>query len=149
MDHQATLDGRQPPKLARDAAEVARDVAALADLQARLLADDLRNIRKGLTTGLVLQLGAMSLIVAALPVAVAGVGLLLAEIDGVSLAGGLLLAALLAAVAAIALALGGWRLLKQQGRGLARSREELAQNVRLLKSVLARNRATDFDRWES
>lgn len=149
MDSQTTLNPkrRHPPLLARDAAEVARDVAALADLQARLLLSDLRAIRAGLTQGVALQAVGGALALSALPVTIAGLGVWLSTWEGVSLAGGLLLAGLLAVFIASVLVWAGWRLLKQQSRGLARSRDELAQNLRLLKSVLLRSRGSETDDW--
>ena len=142
MDHQTTLNGHRPrhspqPTIARDAAEIARDVATLVELQFQLLAADLRKVRGGTITAMAVWLVAAGLLVAALPTAVAGCGLFLAQMLAISVAVGLLGAALTAIAVGVILAWAGWRVLRNQLDGLARSREEMARNAQLLKRVLS------------
>ena len=120
----------------RSAAGVAHDLVGIAELQAKLLAADLRAMARALARGIGLWFVAAALFAATLPVAMAGLGLWLAGRFEWSPAGGLLVVALGAAALVALGGVAGWRQFRLQAATLERSQRELRENVQLLKQVL-------------
>jgi hypothetical protein len=142
MDHETTLDGSPDGEsatrtLAGNAAALAHDLIAISELQMQLLAADLRGVWRGALSAAVVWIVGLLVLIAALPVALAGLGLWLAEATDQSVAAGLLWAALAAVAITLVLVAGGWWQLRQQLAGLERSRRELQNNLALLKNILA------------
>lgn len=134
-----------PNALARDVGEFAHDVLTLAELQAQLLVTDLRECsRRGLVPGLVLLAG-VALGLSCIPIALVVLSLLLVEVFETSYATGFLLAMIAGAILSALLCVSGWFQFRKRLAVLRRSQEELVRNVRWIKKVLERNRATRSD----
>jgi uncharacterized membrane protein YqjE len=138
MDSQTTMNtSPESPshRFSRKASRVARDVLTIIELQGRLFLSDLVDMRRGAMVGTLACLMGMGLLVAAIPLGLAGAGIWIAAIwdlgPGPGLVGATVAACLLAAVM---LAAGYWHL--RQRVTLARSRDELAENIALLKKML-------------
>lgn len=143
MVGQATMNGRQTGtrQVTRNVSELAHDVITLAELQAQLLACDLRDGKSraigpivSMAAGLILALGTM-------PVLLMGIGWLLVNHAGWSEGAALLVAGGGGLVVSGGLAWFGWRRLKAALAIIARSRNELAENIRWLKGTLKRGEA--------
>ena len=139
MDQQTTLENST--ETTRDftarLAGMARNLARIVELQARLLAADIRRSQRGLAvTALFAALTLLLLLVAA-PVALAGLGLLLAETTELSTAGGLLVAAALAVVTALACAGFGYYQWIRQREMWKASKRELQSNLEALRQAMA------------
>lgn len=142
MDHQATLIDRARPDssaqaLTQSLASIAQDMVMIGELQGQLLAADLRTLRQETLPGLVAWLMACVLLVAALPIALVGTGLWLADVAQVSMAAGLLWVALAATLLAAGLLLAGWRQLKRQRAGLQRSAKEFRASLAAIRQALS------------
>ena len=142
MDHQATLNGSpgrdsSAPALAHSLANIAHDMIAIVELQARLFAVDLRALRKGVLRGLGIWVAACGLFIAALPTALIGTGLWLADVAHLSTAAGLLWVALGAVLLVIGLFISGWWQINKQRTGLRRSSKELCNNLAAMRQVLS------------
>ena len=116
---------------------IARDMARIAELQVRLFADDMQMVR---TTAL--RIGglwttAFCLFVAAVPTVIVGLGLLLADVAGISAAAGLLCVASITVLLALTLFLLGWSQMKKQRTRLQRSGEELHENLSAVTRALS------------
>ncbi len=129
MDHQAAVDDHRP-------GGVTNDVVAIAELQFRLLAAELRRLWRGAMWALAAWLAAAALCVVVVPVALAGVGLGVAEVLGQGPAAGLLWVSLVTILLALALAIAGWRQIRSQAGSFDRSRNELRENFRLVKQAV-------------
>jgi uncharacterized membrane protein YqjE len=148
MDHQ-TRKGEQnsspqsaPRGLAGEVGEFAHDVFTLAELQAQLLAADVKQCsRRVLAPGLALLCG-VALGLACVPVALAGLALLVTQVFGTSYAAGFLIAALVGAVLSALLCIIGWFQVRERVTVLGRSQQELFRNLRWIKKVLERSRIT-------
>lgn len=140
MDHQTAVNGaaRDVPAraLARGAAGIAHDLVGIAELQAELLGADVREVARAAARGIGFWLVAAALFAAMLPVAIAGLGLWLANEFEWSPAVGLLVAALGATVLAAAAGIAGRAQFRSQAATLERSQRELRENIKLLKRVL-------------
>ena len=90
MDHQTALNGSDRPShdLNEHLGAMAHDVGRLAELQARLVVADLRQSRAALLCTSGCWLTASMLFVATLPIALAGLGLWLADVTELTVAGG-------------------------------------------------------------
>jgi hypothetical protein len=139
MAHEATVNGSDRPvhDLKEHLGGMARDVGRIAELQARLVAADLRQARGALLCTLGCWLTALALVIAILPVAIAGIGLWLADVTRLSVAGGLASAAGAVAVVAVGLAVVGWVQLRKQFALLQESKQELYENVEALRQAFA------------
>jgi cell division protein FtsW (lipid II flippase) len=132
-------DREQNQAVEQRMAAIAQDLADIAELHLRLLAADLRAIKRGSSIAAVLLVVALVLLGAAVPTAVIGVGILIAEQTELSMAGGLFLAAALSiAIAAATAAAARWQFRRQRD-GLHRSREQLRTSVDLIEKVLSRD----------
>jgi hypothetical protein len=141
MDHQATLVDRprrdsSAQALTHSLASIAQDMVMIAELQVRLLAEDLRALRQGALRGLVMWVIACGLLVAVLPTALIGTGLWLADVAHVSTAAGLLWVAFGAVLLVIGLFLAGWRQIRRQRVGLQRSKKELRASLDAMRQAL-------------
>jgi uncharacterized membrane protein YqjE len=142
MDHKTTLNGSgtrdaSAHVLAQNMAGIAHDVIMIAELQVQLFAVDLRALRKGVVRGLVVWVIACALLFAALPTALIGAGLWLADVAHVSTAAGLLGVALGAFLLVMGLLIAGWRQFTRQRAALERSTKELQKNLAAMRQVLS------------
>lgn len=138
MDYQTTMNtSPESPshRFSRKASRVARDILTIVELQGRLLMRDLADARRGAMVGTLACILGVGLLLAALPLGLAGTGIWIAAIwdlgPGPGLIGATVFACLLAA---ILLGAGYWHASRRVT--LARSREELAENIALLKNML-------------
>lgn len=127
-----------PRHVPEHAAAFLRDVVELTELQARLLACELRDWRNRTLVTTLLFTAALIVGLSCLPAVIVGAGFLIADAIQISTGAGILLGALggwTLAGAASALAWVRWR---RQTTLLDRSRVELARNLDWIKSVLSR-----------
>lgn len=138
MDYQTTMSASpESPshRFSRKAARVARDVTTIIELQIRLLARDLAEMRRGALVGTAACVAGMGLLLAALPLGLAGVGIWIAAAWDLGPGPGLVGATVAACVLAAGLMFAGaWHLRRRVT--LERSRSELAENIALLKNLL-------------
>ena len=142
MDAETQMNGnrfRDAPAeaLARNRADIARDLLEIADLQAQLFAADMRELARKVAWTSAAWLVAALLLGAVLPVALAGIGLAVAAWWELSPAAGLLLAAPGGLVIVAGLLIAGWIMMRSQMGVLERSRRELRENLALVKRMLA------------
>jgi uncharacterized membrane protein YqjE len=142
MDHQATLNGSprrdsSAKALAHNMAKIAHDMITIAELQGRLFAVDLRAVRKEVLRGLGMWVAGFGLLVAALPTALIGTGLWLADIAHLPMAAGLLWVAFGAVLLVAGLFTCGWWQMNRQRTGLRRSSKELGTNLAAMRQVLS------------
>jgi hypothetical protein len=112
---------------------MARDLGRIAELQLRLAAADWRQSRGALLRAAACWLTAWLLSAAVLPVALAALGLWLADATALSAAGGLACVAGAVAAIASALVLVGWLQLRKQFIEWQRSKQELHDNIEALR----------------
>lgn len=147
MADQTPLNDRngrpEPPAAAirRNVSDFAHDVSALADLQWKLLAVDLRTSRERLLPALFLAAASALLFLAALPVLLLGGGRLLAEWTDLSLGAAYLLTAAGTLVVAAILGAIAYARFKGSLDLLQRSRAELQSNFQWIKSALQKQQA--------
>jgi hypothetical protein len=122
-------------RFSRKSSRVARDLLTIAELQGQLFFRDLQAMRSGATVGAVACLAGLGLLVAAVPIGLAGTGIWIASVWNLGTGPGLIGAMLAACLLAAGLLWGGWRHLRERV-SLERSRAELAENIALLKSML-------------
>jgi hypothetical protein len=141
MDHETTLNGdkQESPTsvLAGNAAALAHDLLTIGELQLQLLRADLGGVWSGAMWALAACLAAVGLLTAALPVALAGLGLWLADATSQAPWAGLLWVSLAAVVVICGLLGAGWWRFREQLAGLERSRREFRNNVETLKRILS------------
>jgi uncharacterized membrane protein YqjE len=142
MDHKTTLNGSgtrdaSAHVLAQNMAGIAHDMIMIAELQVQLFAVDLRALRKGVVRGLVIWVIACALLFAALPTALIGAGLWLADVTHVSTAAALLGVALGAFLLVMGLLIAGWLQFTRQRAALNRSTKELHNNLAAMRQVLS------------
>jgi uncharacterized membrane protein YqjE len=131
-----------PRGLAGDVGEFAHDVFTLAELQAQLLAADVREgSQRVLVPGLALLCG-VALGLACLPIALAGLALLIIQVFGTSYAAGFLIVVGVSAVVSALLCVIGLMQIRRHAAVLGRSQQELVRNLRWIKKVLERSRKT-------
>jgi uncharacterized membrane protein YqjE len=146
-----TTNGRaqsDKPNVAASFGDLAHDVIELTELQAELLAMDVRETSRTVRLGLILGIAGIVIFLGSVPVMLAALAYVLVEQGGWSHAAGfggativgLLLSALIVAAA--------WWKLRSSAVTLHRSRDELKRNIAWVKSSL-RNRGqanlSDFD----
>lgn len=142
MDRKATLNGParhdfSAHALAQKLAAVGHAIVSIAELQVRLAAVDLRAAKKAAVRSTAISISAAVLLAAALPTALIGLGMWVAEAAEISAGAGLLLVALVAAILASAL---GWLARRQMSSHKAifeRSTKELTANVAAIRQVLS------------
>lgn len=142
MDHQATLNGSlrrdsSVEALAHNMANIGYDMITIAELQGRLFAVDLRAVRRGVLRGLGFWVAGFGLLVAALPTALIGTGLWLADVAHLPMAAGLLWVAFGSALLVAGLFTCGWWQLNKQRTGLRRSSKELRSNLAAMRQMLS------------
>jgi len=137
MDYETTLDD-PGPDLRAHLGGMARNIFRIVDLQIRLMMADLRTARRAVITAAICGGTAIAISTAALPVAIAGFGLLASETTSLSVAGGLLVAALVAMVVAGALGAYGLHQLSRQKAAWESSKRELETNLAALRQALTR-----------
>jgi uncharacterized membrane protein YqjE len=142
MDHKTTLNGfgtrdASAHVLAQHMAGIAHHMFTIAELQVQLFSIDLRALRKRVVRGLVTWVIAFTLLFAALPTALIGTGLWLADVAHWSTAAGLLGVALGAFLLVVGLLISGWRQFTRQRASLDRSTRELRNNLAAMRQVLS------------
>jgi cytochrome c biogenesis protein CcdA len=149
MGHQTPIGERNgspetaaPRAMARHVGEFAHDVVTLAELQAQLLATDVRECsQRALVPGLALLCG-VALGFACFPIALAALALLLIQEFEMSHAAGFLVAFAAGAALSGLLCAVGWFQIVKRVAVLRRSQQELVRNLCWIKKVLVRSRAT-------
>lgn len=148
MGHQTKISERNGSSetgskgLARDVGEFAHDVFTLAELQAQLLAADVRECgQRVLVPGVVVLCGVV-LGLSCFPIALAALALLVIQAFGTSYAAGFLTAGVLGAVSSALLCIIGCLQVRKRAAVLRRSKQELVRNLRWIKKVLERSRIT-------
>jgi len=122
--------------VARSFAELAHDVATMAELQAELFKLEFQQARRDMVMPLLLFTAAAVVALGCVPVLLLSLAYALVELAGLSQALSLLIAALVG-LAGVAVAAGlGWRKLKHGSMTWERSREEFSRNVAWIKLVL-------------
>ena len=137
MDYETTLDD-PGPDLRGHLGSMVRHAIHIVDLQVRLMLADLRTARRHVVTAALCGGAAVAVSTAALPVAIAGCGLLATEMTTLSVAGGLLVAALVAMVIAGVLAACAVSQLSRQKAAWESSKRELETNLAALRQALTR-----------
>jgi len=122
--------------VAGNAADVLHDVTALAELQAKLLAADLKTTGRRTIVPTACLTVAACLLLGLVPIVLFGVGELMLEYTELSLAIALFLASGLALFLAGVFAVVGWLTLKNVFRELESSTTELKQNISWIKQTL-------------
>jgi hypothetical protein len=119
--------------------QVLRDMVTLGELQAELMQVDLRNFMTSRVVPTVL-LGAVAIIaaLASLPILLASLAYYLVEVANLTVASAFLAAAGVGLLVAAICGGTAWQRLRSRNDAFARSRIELARNVRWLKQVLGR-----------
>jgi hypothetical protein len=119
--------------------QVLRDMVTLGELQAELMQVDLRNFMTSRVVPTVL-LGAVAIIaaLASLPILLASLAYYLVEVANLTVASAFLAAAGVGLLVAAICGGIAWQRLRSRNDAFARSRIEMARNVRWLKQVLGR-----------
>jgi len=125
-----------PATLRRGMADVAYDMATLAELQVKLLKADVQDIRGRIIVPAILGVVAAVVLLASLPVAMLALAAVLFEEAKLTMASSLGLSALAGLV--LAGILGGvcWFLMRNVFSPIGRSQTELSRNVQWVKHVL-------------
>jgi hypothetical protein len=124
------------PDVAGSVSGLTHDVIELAELQAKLVALDLKKSSQRTRTVLVLAILGICFVLGTIPVALTALAHLLAEQLGWAQSAAFGVAAL-AGIVLAAIVLGtAWAMIKSGLISLERSREELARNLDWLKSTL-------------
>jgi Putative Actinobacterial Holin-X, holin superfamily III len=148
VDHQTKVDRtndsleKNSKGLAQNVSVFTHDVFVLVELQAQLLATDIKECRQhALVPGLILLTG-MSLGAACFPIVLTALALWLVQRFGLSYPEGFLAAGVLGAMTSTLLCSVGWLLVRRHLAVLGRSKEALIDNVQRIKKVLERDRVT-------
>lgn len=145
MNHRTDGSTRSPPRaMAKGMGQIAQDIVSLAELQIELGKIDAREATRRLVTPVILMVAAVAVALGTIPVALLFVAEALAQIAGLSLWLGLLIATLLGALIAGAVAAVAWRRLRQPIRLFGRSLDELKRNVEWIKRVVTRRETRPF-----
>lgn len=130
--------GQRQPGVARNLADFTHDLVTLGELQGRLLLADFRQGRTDAIVAAILLVGAPVLLLAAAPVLLMGISWLLIDLaDWPPQAAYLTVAGLTIIVAAIAAWIGYLRI-RKAANVFDRSRIELNENLRWIKTALKR-----------
>jgi uncharacterized membrane protein YqjE len=143
-----TGNGRAPaaPRAMVDnLSDFAHDVVTLSELQVKLLAADLNDLKSGAVTPLALMGLAAVVALGAVPVLLMAVAWLLVDYDVLARGWAFLAAAGGGLVLALVMGLAGFSWLPRQLAVLERSRVELDRNVTWIKSVLKHSGRTSRD----
>lgn len=146
MDDQTKIDDRNgAPEnasrgFARGVGDFSHDVLTLAELQAQLLAADVKECRQHLLGPALLLLGGAAVSLACVPIALAALALFLVQFFNTSYASGFLLASVVGAILGVLLSAAGWRHVGRQLAVLRRSKHELIRNLSWIKKVLNHSR---------
>lgn len=143
MGNQTSMNGStsrsdhvSPRKVVGNATDVMRDVTELIELQGKLFASDLKlTCRRAAVPTLLLTAG-VCLLLGLVPVLLAGLADLFVERFDLTRSLALLASAGCGLVAAVALLLTGWLLLRNAMTQLRNSGDELQRNLRWLKHTL-------------
>lgn len=125
---------------ARGVGTFAHDVLTLAELQAELLAADVRECRQSARIPALLLLCGLAVTISCFPVALTALALFLTRFFETSYACGFLLAFLIGAVVGVALIGVGWFQVSRRVAVLRRSQQELIRNLRWIRKVLDHSR---------
>jgi len=128
---------------------IARDIAALAELQLQLLAID---GKVAATRGFIAVAAAAVAAVIALSsftVFLIAAGVAIYEFASLPLSGGLLISGIVGLIVAVLLTLMAWRAFKQAFGAMEETRSELANNIRWAKLMLSSDDDEPLDGYES
>jgi uncharacterized membrane protein YciS (DUF1049 family) len=141
MDGETTMNGNgrlhtKMPDVAGSVSELTHNVIELSELQARLLALDIKKSSRRTRTCLTLAIIGVCLLLGTMPVALLALAYLFVEQLGWSHAAALGVAALVGLVVAALVGGTAWGMVRSGLISLERSREELSRNIDWLKSTL-------------
>jgi len=125
-----------PAALRRGMADVAYDMATLAELQAKLFKADVQDICERIVVPAILGVVAAVVLLASLPVAMMALAAVLYEEVHLTMASSLGLSALVGLVLAGILGGACWFLMRNVFSPIGRSQTELSRNVQWVKHVL-------------
>lgn len=142
MVSQASMNGRRTGarQVSRNVSDFAHDVITLAELQAQLVACDLREGKSQAIGPLVLMVAGLVLALGSTPVFLFGIGWLLVNYAEWSESAALLTSAGCGLMLAGGVACLGWRGLRSAIAVMSRSQNEFTQNIQWLKAALTRSR---------
>lgn len=152
MDDQTKVNGGQVNGSAEGVvgsiAEFSNDVATLAELQLKLVAEDFKEVQAKALLPLSLFLVGLVVLLGSVPVAVGGIALLVAQALSISIGWALLVTALVIMILTGLLAIFAGRRLVASFASFRRSREELVRNINWIRTVLVYSgRAVPRRRW--
>lgn len=153
MADQAQMNGNKSAAKAVSAATsslsgLAHDIFALAELQFELLAEDAREALANAKRPFVLMGAAFVVLLAALPVALIGIGWLL-SLTGMHVGFAILITAGVAMIAAGIIGSIAWKRLQSATATFRRSADEFRANIAWVKRNLSRERTTTIPSAES
>jgi hypothetical protein len=122
-------------------ADLAHDVALLAELQARLFTADLRDAKRHAAIPSAALAAAAVVALSGIPIVLMGLAWLIAELAALPVYAGFLIVAGVVLVLTAIVALIAWQRLRRSLDAFSRSREEFNSNMRWIKMVL-RHRGT-------
>jgi hypothetical protein len=132
----------ETPNVATSFAGLTHDVIELAELQAQLLALDVKTTSQKSRTSLILAIVGVCLLLGTIPIALVAVAELLIQQFGWSRVAGFASAGLLGAVLSAGILGAAWARFRTGIATMQRSREEFSRNIAWVKSSL-RNKAQD------
>lgn len=147
MDDQTKADNSKGTQqsasrgFATGAGNFAQDVLTLAELQAQLLAIDVRECRARMTVPVLLLLGGFAIALACFPIGLAAFALCLIQFFNTTYATGFLIAFLVGAILGTLMSIIGWRRVGNRLTVLKRSQHELARNLLWIKKVIGHSLA--------
>lgn len=136
-EHQARGEPTPATALAHNVGDFARDLVNLAELQAQLLAVDLKQSARQAAARVGLVAVGLALVLACLPVLLMALAYALIEVASWSHGLSFLVAGVVGLLMGGALALGGLAWLRRTQPSWERSRRELGDNLRWLKQSLS------------
>ena len=135
-------NGFPATRLGRGIAALAHDAATVAELQAKLVALDLKASSRFIRLSLLLGIAGGTLLFACLPVGLIGVAELLVAVGGWNEWVAYLAVAIIGILASAMLFWLGWRTLQKSSGMMHRSQEELARNLQWFKAALRGEQAS-------
>ena len=127
-----------PNGLAQGMGDVTHDILSLAELQFEIFRSECREGLKGMFVPVALLLGAATVAVGTVPIALIFLAELLTQVAGLSRAAAFSIAVLGGFSAAAVMGVVGWSYMRGVARIFTRSREELTRNMTWIKQALKR-----------
>jgi hypothetical protein len=126
----------EEPSVATSFSELAHDVIELAELQAQLVAHDVKSTAQKTRTSLLLSVVGVCVLLGAVPVLLMAIGEFISEQAGWPQSAGLAIAAAIGIVASGVLLATAWNRLSAGLSSMQRSRDEFNRNISWIKSTL-------------